>query len=336
MRLTVFGAGAVGGNIAARLAAAGNPIAVVARGEAVSAMRRNGITLHAGSEAIRAPVSATDDPHDLGVQDVVIVTVKATDPAGLAAGLGPLVGPATDVVFAQNGIPWWYATGLPPERPAPPDLAFLDPDGSLQRLVAPERIIGGVIYSSNEMTAPGVVVNETPARNRLLLGRADDGRDTKLDGLRGVLEQAGIEAPSVGDIRQAIWGKLIVNMSLSVLCLLTGCKATIVREDQRLAEVCLGAAAEGLAIATAHGIDVSALDPQAFIRNPPDHLPSIRQDFERGRALELDALVLAPQAFARAAGVPTPQLDTIAALAVRLGLDHGLYTGVSPAADAGR
>jgi len=334
MRLTVFGAGAVGGHIAARLAAAGNSIAVVARGDSVAAMRRNGITLQAGSETIRAPVSATDDPRDLGVQDAVIVTVRATDPAGLAAGLTPLVGPKTDVVFAQNGIPWWYATGLPPERPAPPDLAFLDPDGSLQRLVPPERIIGGVIYSSNEMTAPGVVVNETPARNRLLLGRADDRRDTSLDALRGVLGQAGIEAPPVGDIRQAIWGKLIVNMSLSVQCLLTGRKATIVSEDRRLAEVCLAAAAEGLAIATAHGIDVSTLDPQVFIRNPPDHLPSIRQDFDRGRALELDVLVLAPQAFARAADLPTPHFDTIAALAVRLGLDHGLYTGVASAANA--
>jgi len=334
MRMTVFGAGAVGGNVAARLAAAGHAIAVVARGEALAVMRRDGITLRAGTETIRAPVEATDDPRTLGVQDAVIVTVKATDPAGLAAGLAPLVGPETDVVFAQNGIPWWYATGLAPGTPVPPDLAFLDPDGDLQRLVAPERIIGGVIYSSNEMTAPGVVVNETPDRNRLLLGRADDSRDAGLDALRAALEPAGIQAPPVDDIRQAIWGKLIVNMSLSVLCLLTGRKATIVGEDPRLAAVCLGAAEEGLAIAAAHGIDVSALEPQAFIRNAPDHLPSIRQDFDRGRTLELDALVLAPQAFARAAGLATPHLDTIAALAVRMGLDHGVYAGPPSPADA--
>lgn len=325
MRVTVFGAGAVGGNIAARLAAAGNPVSVVARGESLATMRREGITLHAGSDTIRARVDASDDPRDLGAQELVIVTAKATDPERLAASLAPLVGPDTDVVFAQNGIPWWYGVGLSPGRPAPPDLGFLDPGGNLERLIKLEHIIGGVIYSSNEVTAPGVVVNETPERNTLRLGRADDRADEHLDALRAMLEHAGINAPRVDDIRQAIWGKLVVNMSLSVLCLLTGRKATVVREDQRLADVFLAIATEGLAIAAAHGIDTQALDPRAFLVNPPDHLPSIRQDFDRGRALELDALVLAPQAFGRAAGIETPHLDTIAALAVRMGTDHGLY-----------
>jgi 2-dehydropantoate 2-reductase len=325
MRVTVFGAGAVGGNIAARLAASGQQISVIARGKTLTAMRRDGVTVHAGSDTIRAQVHASDDPRDFGVQDVVIVTVKATDPAHLAASLAPLVGTGTDVVFAQNGIPWWYSLGISPERPAPPDLGFLDPDGALQRLVETGQIIGGVIYSSNEVTAPGVVVNETPDRNSLRLGRADDRADERLDALRAMLERAGISAPRTDDIRQAIWGKLVVNMSLSVLCLLTGRKATVVREDERLAEIFLAIAAEGLAIAAAHGIDTRALDPRAFLVNPPDHLPSIRQDFDRGRALELDALVLAPQAFGHSAGIVTPHLDTIAALAVRMGKDHGLY-----------
>jgi 2-dehydropantoate 2-reductase len=325
MRVTVFGAGAVGGNIAARLAAAGDPVSVVARGESLAAMRRDGITLHAGPETIRARVDASDDPRDLGVQDLVIVTAKATDPERLAASLAPLVGPDTDVVFAQNGIPWWYGVELSPGRPVPPDLGFLDPGGELERLVSPEHIIGGVIYSSNEVTAPGMVVNQTPERNTLCLGRAGDRADERLDTLRAMLEHVGINAPRVDDIRQAIWGKLVVNMSLSVLCLLTGRKATVVREDERLADVFLAIAAEGLAIAAAHGIDTQSLDPRAFLVNPPDHLPSIRQDFDRGRALELDALVLAPQAFGRSAGIVTPHLDTIAALAVRMGIDHGLY-----------
>ncbi|MDH3715052.1 MAG: 2-dehydropantoate 2-reductase [Gammaproteobacteria bacterium] len=325
MRVNVFGAGAVGGNIAARLAAAGNPISVVARGESLAAMRRDGILVHAGSNTIHAEVEASDDPRDLGAQDVVIVTVKATSPARLAASLAPLVGPDTDVVFAQNGIPWWYRMGLSAGRPAPPELGFLDPGGELERLIAAEHIIGGVIYSSNEVTAPGVVVNETPGRNILHLGRADDRSDERLDALRAMLERAGINAPRIDDIRQAIWGKLVVNMSLSVLCLLTGRKATVVREDERLADVFLAIAAEALGIAAAHGIDTRGLDPRSFLVNPPDHLPSIRQDYDRGRALELDALVLAPQAFGRAAGIETPHLDTIAALAVRMGTDHGLY-----------
>jgi 2-dehydropantoate 2-reductase len=325
MRIAVFGAGAVGGHIAARLGAAGHPVSIIARGESVAAIRRDGITVRAGTETFRAHVVASDDPRGLGVQDLVVVTVKATAPGVLANGLAPLVGPKTEVVFAQNGIPWWYGLGIPPSLPPPPDLAFLDPEGALTRMLAVPQICGAVIHSSNEVVAPGVIVNDTPQHNVLYLGRADDGRSGRLDELRRMLEGAGFSAPPVERIRQAVWGKLIVNMSLSILCLLTGRKATVVREDARLGAIFLATAGEGIATARAHGIDANILDPRAILRNPPDHTPSIRQDYDRRRDLEIDALLLAPQAFARAAGVDTPHLDTIAALAARIGADRGLY-----------
>ncbi|MCX7151497.1 MAG: hypothetical protein NT115_02950 [Proteobacteria bacterium] len=135
----MFGAGAVGGHFAARLAAAGNDVSVVARGANLAALRENGVVLHAGEERIAARVRASERPEELGAQDVILVTLKATSLPSLAAGVAPLLGPATFVVFAQNGVPWWYAQGLSPSRPRPPDLSRLDPGGVLARAIAPEQ-----------------------------------------------------------------------------------------------------------------------------------------------------------------------------------------------------
>jgi 2-dehydropantoate 2-reductase len=325
MRIAIFGLGAVGGHFAARLANAGYDVSVVARGATLEAVRRDGLTLRSGEATITVHPAASDKPGELGPQDYVIATVKTTDPQGLAAGLAPMLGAETAVVFAQNGIPWWYGQGIAADRPRPPALERLDPDGALARTVAAERVIGAVINSSNEVAAPGVVVNNSPKSNALLLGEADDRASARVEALRTALQTAGVDSPPVPDIRQAIWRKLMVNMSASILCLLCGHKATFVRDDPRIAELYLRIAREGLAIAAAHGIDLSAWNPEAFLKNPPDHLPSIRQDYDRGRALELDSILLAPQAFARAASLDTPCLDAIAALAVRQGLDAGVY-----------
>jgi len=325
LRICIYGLGAVGGHLGARLAAAGHDVSAVARGPALEALRRGPLTLRAGEETVRGGVTASDRPADLGPQDAVISTLKANALPGLAAGIAPLLGPRTLVVFAQNGIPWWYGQGVGAERPAPPVLPRLDPGGALARAVAPGRVVGGVIHSSNEMVAPGVVVNDSPGRNSLLLGAPDDRADPRLSALREALAAAGVASPPVADIRQAIWRKLLVNMTVSILCLLTGRRATVVREDERIGALFLALAAEAKAIPAAHGVDVADFDPQAFRAQAPDHLPSVRQDYERGRPLELDALLLAPLAFARGASLATPALDAIAALAVRQGIDRGLY-----------
>ncbi len=122
MRICVYGAGAIGGNFAARLSAAGNDVSVVARGAHLDAIRTHGLTLLSGDQKIVAKVSASDRPADLGPQDVVISTLKASSLGDLAANITPLLGAGTPVVFAQNGIPWWYGRGLAKERPKAPDL----------------------------------------------------------------------------------------------------------------------------------------------------------------------------------------------------------------------
>lgn len=322
MRIAVVGVGAVGGHIAARLAAVGADVTAVARGPVLEAIRQRGLVLEAGGERVEARMPATDRPAEVGPVDVAIVTVKATDPAGLAATLAPLVGPSTAVVFAQNGMPWWYGIGLAASRPRPPDLSRLDPGSRLARLVRPQQIIGGIIHSSNEMVEPGVVVNDSPGANTLHIGWADDREGGVVADLRALLEHAKMTSPANGDIRYAIWRKLAINMSASVLCLIVGQRATVIRDDAEIAALYGTLIKEAHAIAAAYGVALSAADPENFRRNAPDHLPSIRQDYERGRALETEALIAAPMAFARSAGVSAPHLETIAAIALRMARDR--------------
>jgi len=175
MRICVFGAGAVGSHLAVRLALSGHDVSCVMRGPHLQAVKAKGLTLRVGDAEFSARVEASDDPAELGAQDVVISTLKATGLGSLATGLPPLLHDDTAIVFAQNGIPWWYDLGLPTDHPPPPDLAFLDPGGRLRAAaVSKERIVGGVIFSANEIVEPGIVVNNSTDRNMLLVGECDD------------------------------------------------------------------------------------------------------------------------------------------------------------------
>ena len=202
MRICIFGAGAVGSHLAVRLARAGNEVSCVMRGPHLEAVRRGGLTLRVGSEEFRAKVKASDNPADLGPQDFVISTLKATGVSALAAGTKPLLMEDTAIVFAQNGIPWWYDIGLPASHPVTPDLSFLDPGGALRAAIPRERIVGGVVFSSNEVIAPGVVENLTPERNMLLIGECDDRASERVAKLRSVLNEASIDSPQQGNALQ--------------------------------------------------------------------------------------------------------------------------------------
>lgn len=320
MKICIFGAGAVGGHLAARLAASGNDVSVVARGAQLAAMRAKGLVLLAGEQRIAGQVRASDRPADLGLQDIVLATLKATSLGALAEGVAPLLGPDTAVVFVQNGIPWWYAQGLASSHPRPPDLARLDPGGVLARAISPDRLIGGVVYSANTVIEPGVIRNSTPQRNRLLLGNPDDASSARLDALRAALTGAGIEAPLVPDIRKEVWYKLLLNLGSGV-ALLAEQPGNVVMGDPAVAAVSRRLLREGQAIAAAHGIAVDVPEPSTLA-----HKPSILQDFELGRPMEIEALLMATQAFARAAGLDTPVLDTVSALSVMRSVAKGLYT----------
>jgi 2-dehydropantoate 2-reductase len=324
MQIGIFGAGAVGSHLAVRLALAGHDVSCVMRGSHLDAVKARGLTLRVGEAEFTAKVKASDDPTTLGPQDVVISTLKATGLGTLATGLKPLLRDDTAVVFAQNGVPWWYDIGLPPDHPPVPALAFLDPGGQLRAATPKERIIGGVIFSSNEIVAPGMVENLSPDRNRLLVGECDDRSSERIARLRATLNEASIESPEVAQIRETIWSKLLTNMSMSVLCLLTGQTARAVRDDPALQDVIPRLLDEANRIAQSYIPDVKRVTRAG---PAPDHKPSILQDYELGRALEIDVLVRAPAAFARTVGLSTPMLDLMAALAIRQARDKGLYAG---------
>jgi len=322
MRICIFGAGAVGSHLALRLARAGNEVSCVMRGAHLAAVRQNGLTLRVGNEEYKAAVKASDNPAALGPQDVVISTLKATGVTALATGAKPLLMDDTAIVFAQNGVPWWYDIGLPKNHPATPDLAFLDPGGALRKAIPRARIVGGVVFSSNEVIAPGVVENLTPERNMLLIGECDDREGERIARLRSVLEAAQFASAPVAQIRETIWSKLLTNMSMSIMCLLTGQTARAVRDEPALQEVIPHLLDEANAIAQSCYPTVKRVSRTG---PAPNHKPSILQDYELGRAMEIDALVRAPAAFARAAGLSTPMMDLMGALAIQRARDKGLY-----------
>ena len=322
MRICIFGAGAVGSHFAVRLAQAGHDVSCVMRGPHHAAVKASGLTLRVGGNATNAKVKASDDPAALGPQDLVISTLKATGVASLATGLKPLLNADTPVIFAQNGIPWWYHIGLPTSHPATPDLSFLDPGGALRAAVPKERIIGGVIFSSNEVIEPGVVQNLSPDRNMFLIGECDDRASERIGQFRAVMEGASIASAPVAQIRETIWSKLLTNMSMSVLCLLTGQTARGVRDEPALQHVIPRLLDEANAVGQSC---IPSVKRVTRTGPAPEHKPSILQDYELGRAMEIDALVRAPAAFARAANLSTPLLDMLAGLAIQRARDKGLY-----------
>jgi 2-dehydropantoate 2-reductase len=327
MRICVYGAGAIGGNFAARLAAAGNEVSIVARGAHLEAIRNRGLTLLTGDRKIVAPVRASDRPTDLGPQDVVISTLKASSLGDLAANVGPLLGPGTPVVFAQNGIPWWYGHGLAKDRPKAPDLSRLDPGGALAKAVGLDRTLGGVITTSNHVIEPGVIHNISPERNVLWVGEIDDRQTPRIEALRAALIAAGIASPGSKDIRYDIWHKLMANLTGSTVCLILGQPNTIQRTPM-VNRLVRRAHAEALAVAAAHGVVLDD-DPEKRYgptRVYPDHRPSILQDYELGRPMEIEAIVRAPVAFARSVNLDTPTLDAIESICVSLAESKGLYT----------
>jgi 2-dehydropantoate 2-reductase len=324
MKVCVFGAGAVGGHLAAKLAAAGHDVSVVARGAHLEAMRANGVTLIHGRDTIRGRVR-TSDP---GLQDFVFVTLKANALGIFAGAAAALVGRDTGVVFAQNGIPWWYGTGLPGSRPKPPDLSRLDPGGKLKNLLDEKQIIGGVVYSANEVREPGVIENRVPGNNMLVLGRADDVQSEQIVQLRSALDQADMHSPPTGDIRQVVWAKIVQALGTGALCTLAEIPIKDVRSDPALAKLAARLGDEGRAVAKAHGVDPAGAPARPSGHETSgliSHKPSMLQDYERGRPMEIDAQLVAVLEFARAAAVPVPTLETITPLIAYKAAAKGLY-----------
>ncbi len=325
MKLCVFGAGAVGGHIAARAAKGGAEVSVLVRGPTLAAIRADGLRLRASAEEIHIRPAASDNPQDLGPQDAVLVTVKAPALPSVAATIAPLLGPETAVAFVTNGIPWWYflSHGGPLDNRR---LPRLDPDEILYRTIGPARTIGGVVWSACSVVSPGIV--EVASRsNRLALGELDGTVSPRLQALAAIITAGGLPTEASPRIRQAIWRKLVLNLCSVPMGVLTQAGPNLIYNDPACAEAVRRIAAETASTAAALGQPIDP-DTEAHLASGRrlDHLPSMVQDLQRGRPMEIAALFDAPLELARLAGVATPTLDLLIALARLRAKQAGLYS----------
>ncbi|MEZ5864231.1 MAG: 2-dehydropantoate 2-reductase [Geminicoccaceae bacterium] len=264
MRIAIYGAGAVGGFLGAHLARAGRDVAVVARGPHLEAIRARGLTLETPGETFTVPLEASDDPAAIGPVDLVVVSLKTTANPAVARGIGPLLHDRTAVAFAQNGVFWFYGAGFDPGVPFA--TGRLDPEGRLAAAVPPERAMGLIIYSPNEVTEPGRVVCST-GRSYFQLGAATAG-NRQVDAMAAALGGAGLDVRTPPDFRAAMWAKLLVNLSSAPMSALTGSDAAGLILEPGLKEVCRQMVLDAAAVAAAHGFDDLGSTPRRWWRRP--------------------------------------------------------------------
>ncbi|MCS6922250.1 MAG: 2-dehydropantoate 2-reductase [Elioraea sp.] len=325
MRICIFGAGAIGGLMAARLAHKGeHEVTVIARGPHLAAMQEKGLVLRSEGEEIVARPRAVATAAEAGPQDYVVVTLKAHSLPGVAEAMQPLLGPDTAIVSGVNGIPWWYfhKHGGPFDGRA---IESVDPGGKLLRLLPPERCIGCVVYPAAEVVEPGVV--EHTYGDRFSLGEPDGSKSERAQRLSEALIAAGFKAPVRPRIRDEIWVKLWGNLTFNPVSALTLQTLDVLTGDPELRAVCRAMMVEAQTIGEALGIRFG-IDVDKRIAGAAEvgaHRTSMLQDLERGRPMEIDALLGVVVEFADLTGVPAPTCRTVLALLRARAKAAGLY-----------
>jgi len=321
MKICIYGAGAVGGLMAAWLSRAGHEVSVVARGKHLTAIRQNGLAVVSQGKKETYKVKADSDPRTLGPQDYVIVAVKAQSLGGVAAAITPLLGADTSIVTAMNGVPWWFFDRLPfaSERSARGEgklrLETLDPGGKLSRAMPTERLVGCVIHLAASTPEPGVIGHGMGTR--LILGEPGGRNTARTERIVAALKEAGFEAAASGFIEKEFWVKLIGNVSFNPVAALTLATADRLIADDYVKAYLIAVMRECLAIGRAVGVD-AAIDPEArmdMARKLGKFKPSTLQDLEAGKSLEIDGLLTGTLEVARKAGVAAPFTESLAGLA---------------------
>ncbi|MDW3204887.1 MAG: 2-dehydropantoate 2-reductase [Alphaproteobacteria bacterium] len=324
MKVCIYGAGAIGGYMAVALADGGADVSLVARGPHLAAIRQNGLSLHIGGETRNIAVAASDNPADLGPQDYVIVALKAHSVPAVADRMTTLFHDRTAVVTAVNGVPWWYFHGI--EGPlAGTRLESVDPGGAQWRGIGPERAIGCVVYPACEVTEPGIVRHIEG--DRFTLGEPSGEKSDRVSALAEAMRAGGLKAPVKPRIRDEIWVKLWGNLSFNPISALTGATLEQICADPGTRAVAKAMMLEGQAIGEKLGVRF-AIDVEKRIDGAAAvgaHKTSMLQDLERGRAMEIDALVTAVQELGRLTETPTPTIDSVLALTQLRGAVAGCY-----------
>ncbi|MCI5110331.1 MAG: 2-dehydropantoate 2-reductase [Marivita sp.] len=326
MKICVFGAGAIGGYMGVKLAQAGADVSLVARGPHLAAMQANGLKLiEEGGEETVVSVTASDNPADLGVQDYIIVTLKAHSVPPIVEKMQPLIGPNTTIVSGVNGVPWWYFHKIGGEHEGT-RLESVDPGNAQWDGFGPDRVLGCVVYPAAEVIEPGVVKHIEG--NRFSLGEPDGSKSERATALSQALSSAGLKAPVRPRLRDEIWVKLWGNLSFNPISALTHATLDVLCTDPGTRAVAKGMMLEAQEIAEALGvkfpIDVERrIDGGAAVGA---HRTSMLQDLDQGRPMEIDALVGSVQELGRVVGVPTPTIDTVLALVQLRARTAGLYS----------
>jgi 2-dehydropantoate 2-reductase len=308
MKICVYGAGAIGGLMAAWLARSGHDVSVVARGAQLDAIRRSGLRVQSKGKTETFNVKAESDPARLGPQDYVLVTVKAQSLTGVADTIAPLLGKDTSVVTAMNGVPWWFFQGIKAQDNR---LESLDPGGKLTRAIAIERIVGCVIHLAASTREPGVVSHNMGAK--LILGEPGGRNTARTQRIAEALSAAGFEVIVTNAIEKEFWVKLLGNVSFNPVSALTVTTADELIRNQEVKAYMVEIMREVLAIGRAVGVDAN-IDPEARIdmaRALGRFKTSMHQDLEAGKALEIDGLLAGTLEIARKAGVRAPFTESL-------------------------
>lgn len=325
-RMTVVGAGAIGGLLSARLARAGVPVNLLARGTHRATIEAQGLTVIESEQTYHARPAVSEQASELGVQDLVFICLKGPALVAAGAALAPLIGPQTLIVPLMNGVPWWFLHDFGGPL-ANRHLDSVDPAGVLSSVLPARQTLGCVVHMASALQAPGTIARGKG--NQLILGAVDRAQRERVDAVAALLCQAGFEVSVSQSIRDDVWAKLWGNMTMNPISALTASTTDVILDDPLTEQFVVAVMEEARALGQALGI---TLEMSSAARNAQTRLlgamkTSMLQDLEAGRGLEIDALVAAPYELARLAHVDTPFLAALLGL-IRLrarsaGLCHG-------------
>lgn len=325
MKVCIFGAGAIGGYMGVKLAKAGADVSLVARGPHLAAMQEKGLTLIEEGETTTVPVTASDDPAALGVQDYVIVTLKAHSVPPVVSKMAPLIGPNTTIVSGVNGVPWWYFHKLEGTHEGT-RLQSVDPGNVQWDGFGPDRVLGCVVYPAAEVIEPGVIKHIEG--NRFSLGEPDGSKSERALALSKILSNAGLKAPVRPKLRDEIWVKLWGNLSFNPISALTHATLDVLCTDEGTRAVVRNMMVEAQEIAERLGVKFP-IDVDRRIAGGAAvgaHRTSMLQDLDQKRPMEIDALVASVQELGRVTDVATPTIDTVLGLIRLRARTAGLYS----------
>jgi len=323
-RVAIVGAGAIGGWMGVHLARAGAQLSVLARGDTLAALQRDGLQLHQGGECLQVPVKASNHATALGVQDLVVISVKAPALASVAQQIGPLIGPQTSVLTAMNGVPWWFLQGFggPVQDRS---LRSVDPNGEIGRAIPAPHILGGVVHASCSVDAPGVIRHHFG--DGLIVGEPSGQVTPRVQALHALLQKAGFNATLSPQIQKDIWFKLWGNMTVNPISAITGATGDRLLDDDLVRGFMSNVMREAKAIGERIGIPIAQEpeDRHAVTRKLGAFKTSMLQDVQAGKPIELDALVSAVRELGQITGVDTPFTDALLGLSRLHARTLGLY-----------